>query len=204
MDPATEPADAWWRPRANDAGVNASALQDASLLRAAAPALELVVAYLASNASALLDDALERLPAVAQKVSETIQIHSRKCHSHQTRLVSSPRAVAAAQSRTLAACARNAACAREAHLTPSPSQVAAPVIRSLRENARGLVSDVLRDVMWPVLAVLVLSHLISVCVMLCLLRCGGAALRVASAALFERIRPRSGTLLPQSRTAHAV
>ena len=49
------------------------------------------------------------------------------------------------------------------------------MIRSLRENARGLVSDVLRDVMWPVLAVLVLSHLISVCVMLCLLRCGGAA-----------------------------
>jgi hypothetical protein len=78
------------------------------------------------------------------------------------------------------------------------------VIRSLRENARGLVSDVLHDVMWPVLAVLVLSHLISVCVMLCLLRCGGAALRVASAAVFERIRPRSGTLLPQSRTAHAV
>jgi hypothetical protein len=96
MDPATEAADAWWRPRANDAGVNASALQDASLLRAAAPALELVVAYLASNASALLDDALERLPAVAQKVSETIQIHSRKCHSHQTRLVTSPRAVASA------------------------------------------------------------------------------------------------------------
>ena len=121
MDPATEATDAWWRPRANDAGVNASALQDASLLRAAAPALELVVAYLASNASALLDDALERLPAVAQKVSETIHIHSRKCHSHQTRLVTNPRAVAAAQrqSRTLAACARNAACARSAsHAQP--------------------------------------------------------------------------------------
>jgi hypothetical protein len=85
MDPATEATDAWWRQRANDVG---SALQDASLLRAAAPALELVVAYLASNASALLDDALERLPAVAQKVSETIQIHSRKCHSPKTRLVS--------------------------------------------------------------------------------------------------------------------
>jgi hypothetical protein len=92
MDPATEPADAWWRPRANDAGVNASALQDASLLRAAAPALELAVAYLASNASALLDHALEhlasnasalldhaleRLPGVAQKVRRTFA----ECHS---------------------------------------------------------------------------------------------------------------------------
>ncbi len=78
------------------------------------------------------------------------------------------------------------------------------MIRRLRENASGLVSDVLRDVMWPALAVLVLSHLISVCVVLCLLRCGGAVLRVASAAVFERIRSRSGTLLSQSRTAHAV
>ena len=82
------------------------------------------------------------------------------------------------------------------------------MIRSLRENARGLVSDVLHDVMWPVLAVLVLSHLISVSsgVMLCLLRCGGAALRVASASqayagCVQRISSRSGALMEGGLTS---
>ena len=61
------------------------------------------------------------------------------------------------------------------------------MIRSLRENARALASDVLRDVTWPVLAVLVLSHLVAACGMLCLLRCGAAALRVASRAAALRV-----------------
>jgi hypothetical protein len=144
MDPATEATDAWWRQRANDVG---SALQDASLLRAAAPALELVVAYLASNAIALLDDALERLPAVAQKVSETnqlfIHVNVIATQTLSFGLVTSPWAVSAVQSRSIRAPARNAT-----HAEPA-SQAATPVILSLRENARDLVSDVLRDVMWP-------------------------------------------------------
>jgi hypothetical protein len=141
MGPATEATDDWWRQRANDVG---SALQDASLLRAAAPTLELVVAYLASD---LLDDALERLPAVAQKVSETNQlfIHLNVIATQTLSfgLVTSPWAVSAVQSRSISAPARNAT-----HAEPA-SQADTPVILSLRENARDLVSDVLRDVMWP-------------------------------------------------------
>ena len=68
------------------------------------------------------------------------------------------------------------------------------MIRSLRENARALASDVLRDVMWPVLAVLVLSHLVAACGMLCLLRCGAAALRVASRAAALRVASRAAAL----------
>ena len=60
-------------------------------------------------------------------------------------------------------------------------QAAAPVISSVRENARGLAADVLRDVMWPALAVLLLAHVLSALAVLCLL-CAGATLRTRCAA----------------------
>jgi hypothetical protein len=65
-------------------------------------------------------------------------------------------------------------------LTLSTFQAAAPVISSVRENARGLAADVLRDVMWPALAVLLLAHVLSALAVLCLLR-AGAALRTRCA-----------------------
>ena len=66
-------------------------------------------------------------------------------------------------------------------LTLSTFQAAAPVIGSVRENARGLAADVLRDLMWPALAVLLLAHVLSALAVLCLLR-AGAALRTRCAA----------------------
>ncbi len=65
-------------------------------------------------------------------------------------------------------------------LTLSTFQAAAPVIGSVRENARGLAADVLRDLMWPALAVLLLAHVLSVLAVLCLL-IAGVALRTRCA-----------------------
>jgi hypothetical protein len=154
---------------------NASALADTGVEVAATFGrdLERAVAQLASNASALLDSALGRLPDVAAQVRAAC-----RCRRSFTTILlslfiacSGPRAPARADE-------------KKDHHAPDSDittfQAAAPVIRSVRENARGLVADVLRDAMWPALAVLLVSHVLSALAVLCLLR-AGAALRTRCA-----------------------
>jgi hypothetical protein len=51
-----------------------------------------------------------------------------------------------------------------------------PLIRSVRANARELLSDLLSDFAWPVLGALIVTHATSILLILCLLRCARTAL----------------------------
>ena len=50
-----------------------------------------------------------------------------------------------------------------------------PLIKSARENAHALASDILRDFALPVVGVLLATHVASMCLILCFLRCARAA-----------------------------
>ena len=51
-----------------------------------------------------------------------------------------------------------------------------PLIRSVRTNARELLADLLSDFAWPVLGALIVTHLTSILLIMCLLRCARTAL----------------------------
>ena len=50
-----------------------------------------------------------------------------------------------------------------------------PLIRSVRTNARELLADLLSDFAWPVLGALIVTHLTSILLIMCLLRCARTA-----------------------------
>ena len=93
------------------------------------------------------------------------------------------------------ACSRPRAPARAEDASDSYTfQAAAPVISSVRENARGLAADVLRDVMWPALAALLLAHVLSALAVLC----------VPQRALGELPRVEQGALHHVGAAGHAA
>ena len=51
-----------------------------------------------------------------------------------------------------------------------------PLIRSVRTNARELLADLLSDFAWPVLGAMIVTHLTSILLIMCLLRCARTAL----------------------------
>ena len=51
-----------------------------------------------------------------------------------------------------------------------------PLIRSVRTNVRELLADLLSDFAWPVLGALIVTHLTSILLIMCLLRCARTAL----------------------------
>ena len=51
-----------------------------------------------------------------------------------------------------------------------------PLIRSVRTNVRELLADILSDFAWPVLGALIVTHLTSILLIMCLLRCARTAL----------------------------
>ena len=51
-----------------------------------------------------------------------------------------------------------------------------PLIHTARTNVRELLSDLLSDFAWPVLCALIVTHVTSILLVMCLLRCARTAL----------------------------
>jgi hypothetical protein len=73
-----------------------------------------------------------------------------------------------------------------------------PLIKSARENAHALVSDILRDFALPVVGVLLATHVASMCLISCFLVCVLRCARAARAHASDRV-PTESRSAPETR-----